>query len=188
MVTLSKMSRYSGTRVITSQERGIRYRLPCGKFENYSDQIRHMAALLCDVEFGTQCQKAAFAFQCTAKRSSALALGEVPVRKLLSRHRAAADALLWCEDLVAARLMHSYCAEFHRPGAEAGRFTLDRFSHALLAVGKSSRCNGRALWELAVPAGVPAAQREWVRKSLLRGAKATTNPTAALRFRKHQCV
>ena len=103
------LSHLSGERIKTSHARGLRYGLPCGKFEDYAEQMRDMLELLSDRSFGLKCIKTLNAV--AQKLPELKGRAHVPTRTIVRGQKKAHEAALKLEDLVAARLIGRYCAD-----------------------------------------------------------------------------
>ena len=102
------LSQLSGDRLRSSKARGIKFGLPCGKFDFYDAQMRDMLELLTDRNFAEKCVRT-FG-KVTEKLPQLRAKMHAPTRQVVKGQKKAHDALLHLEDLVAARLIGRHCA------------------------------------------------------------------------------
>jgi len=93
-------------RIKSSDERGRKFRLPCGKFSDYGEQIQDMIDLVIDKDFGHLCARRVAEARDLAQLSDATS----PARKVVKRMNDAIAILVRIEDLVALRLIAKYCS------------------------------------------------------------------------------
>ena len=85
-----------------SEARGIKYKLPCGKFADYTLQIQDMLLLLQNRPFGHVCVQAINKLGCEQLDPAR------PAKQIVKEASATCNALLRLEDLVAAHLVGPY--------------------------------------------------------------------------------
>ena len=123
MSFIDVLSQLSGDRLRSSKARGIKFGLPCGKFDFYDAQMRDMLELLTDRNFAEKCVRT-FG-KVTEKLPQLRAKMHAPTRQVVKGQKKAHDALLHLEDLVALGSLTAPAASFLRAAVALSPFVAE---------------------------------------------------------------